>query len=141
MSHGANAEREHMSVGQGLAAGMAVGAAIILTLIGTLQILQGIAAVADDELLVAGPEYTFAFDLTTWGWIHIVVGVAMAVVGISLIAGATWARVVAIVIAALSIVLNFLWLPNYPGWAILIIAFDVMVIWAISAWNPRAIYS
>lgn len=141
MSHNAHADREEMSVKQGLAAGTSVGAAIIMTLIGALQLLQGIAAVAEDEVFVTGQEYLFTFDLTTWGWVHIVVGVVMVIVGIALISGATWARVSAMVIAALSILVNFMWLPYYPGWALAIIALDVVVIWAIATWNPRAVYS
>ncbi|NLE81079.1 MAG: hypothetical protein GX610_16140, partial [Rhodococcus sp.] len=86
-------------------------------------------------------EYLFTFDLTTWGWVHIVVGVVMVIVGIALISGATWARVSAMVIAALSILVNFMWLPYYPGWALAIIALDIVVIWAIATWNPRAVYS
>lgn len=141
MSHNVHAEREEMSVKQGLAAGTSVGAAIIMTLIGALQLLQGIAAVAEDEVFVAGQEYLFTFDLTTWGWVHIVVGVVMVIVGIALISGVTWARVSAMVIAALSILVNFMWLPYYPGWALAIIALDVVVIWAVATWNPRAVYS
>ncbi|MEU5840703.1 hypothetical protein [Rhodococcus sp. NPDC047139] len=141
MSQNVRADREDMSLEQGFAAGTSVGAAIIMILIGVLQFLQGIAAVAEDEVFVRGQEYLFQFDLTTWGWIHIVVGAVVAIVGIALITGATWARVAAIIIAALSILVNFVWLPYYPGWAIAIIALDVVVIWAISTWNPRAVYS
>ncbi|MBF4479295.1 hypothetical protein SAMN02745947_02696 [Rhodococcus rhodochrous J3] len=141
MSHNVHADREEMSIKQGLATGTSVGAAIIMTLIGALQLLQGIAAVAEDEVFVTGQEYLFTFDLTTWGWVHIVVGVVMVIVGIALISGATWARVSAMVIAALSILVNFMWLPYYPGWALAIIALDIVVIWAIATWNPRAVYS
>ncbi|ETT27696.1 DUF7144 family membrane protein [Rhodococcus aetherivorans] len=129
-----------ISVKQGIAAGTSVGAAVIMATVGIVQLLQGIAAVAEDELFVQGPEYTFKFDFTAWGWIHIVLGVVLVVVGIALITGATWARVAAIVVAALSILANFLWLPYYPWWSILIIALDVVVIWAVSTWNPRADY-
>ncbi|UQB73175.1 hypothetical protein KI427_01670 [Rhodococcus ruber] len=125
------------SVKQGVAAGTSIGAAIILTTIGILQIFQGIAAVAEDELFVVGIEYTYKFDFTTWGWIHIVFGVVIVLVGLALFTGATWARVAAIVLAALSILANFMWLPYYPWWSILIIALDVVVIWAVSTWNPR----
>ncbi|MEU2040401.1 DUF7144 family membrane protein [Nocardia niwae] len=124
-------------VEQGIAAGTSIGAAIIMTTIGLLQFFQGIAAVAQDELIVQGPRYTFAFDSTAWGWVHIVVGAVMAATGIALITGVAWARVTAIVIAALSILSNFLWLPYYPWWSTLIIALDVVVIWAISTWNPQ----
>ncbi|QIX48321.1 MULTISPECIES: hypothetical protein [Rhodococcus] len=127
-------------VKQGIAAGTSIGAAIILTTVGILQLLQGIAAVAEDELFVVGQEYTFKFDFTAWGWVHIVAGAVVILVGIALLTGATWARVAAIVIAALSILLNFMWLPYYPWWSILIIALDVVVIWAVSTWNPRLDY-
>lgn len=125
------------SVKQGVAAGTSIGAAIILTTIGILQIFQGIAAVAEDELFVVGIEYTYKFDFTTWGWIHIVLGAVITLVGLVLFTGATWARVAAIVLAALSILANFMWLPYYPWWSILLIALDVVVIWAVSTWNPR----
>ncbi|OOL31473.1 membrane protein [Rhodococcus rhodochrous] len=140
MSEDVRHDQGSISVKQGIAAGTSVGAAVILATVGVVQFFQGIAAVAEDELFVQGQEYTFKFDFTAWGWIHILLGVAMVVVGIALITGATWARVAAIVIAAVSILANFLWLPYYPWWSILIIALDVVVIWAVSTWNPRADY-
>ncbi|MFD6893227.1 hypothetical protein ACFWB0_01590 [Rhodococcus sp. NPDC060086] len=141
MSQSVYADQEDNSVKQGIAAGTSIGAAIIMVTIGTLQFLQGLAAVAEDELFIQGQEYTFKFDFTTWGWIHIALGVVIVAVGIALITGATWARVTAIVIAAISILANFLWLPYYPWWSVLIIALDVVVIWAVSTWHPRADYS
>jgi hypothetical protein len=140
MSQRARADQDGVSVKQGIAAGTSVGAAIIMVTVGIVQLFQGIAAVDEDELFVQGQEYTFKFDFTTWGWVHIVLGVVMIVVGVALITGAMWARVLGIVIAALSILANFLWLPYYPGWSLVIIALDVVVIWAISTWNPRAEY-
>ncbi|MFC7449593.1 DUF7144 family membrane protein [Rhodococcus daqingensis] len=128
---------EESSVKQGAAAGTSMGAAVILVTVGALQVLQGIAAVAEDEVIVVGIEYTYKFDLTSWGWIHIVLGAVVAAVGVALFTGAAWARVSAIVIAALSILANFLWLPYYPWWSVLIIALDVVVIWAVSTWKPE----
>jgi len=107
--------------------------------VGILQFLQGIAAVAENELFVVGVEYTFKFDFTTWGWIHIVFGVVLIVVGLVLLTGATWARMAAIILAALSILANFMWLPYYPWWSVLIIALDIVVIWAVSTWRPAPI--
>ncbi|EME51144.1 hypothetical protein G352_26937 [Rhodococcus ruber BKS 20-38] len=137
VNRGSSAER---SAGQKIATGISVGAAVVLATVGILQLLQGIAAVAEDELFVVGQKYTFEFDLTTWGWIHIVTGAVLIVVGAALLTGATWGRVAAIVVAALSILLNFMWLPYYPWWSILIIALDVVVIWAVSTWDPRLDY-
>ncbi|MFE0749282.1 hypothetical protein [Gordonia sp. NPDC058843] len=133
-------ENDRPPVSQGIAAGTSIGAAIILTVLGVIQLAQGIAAVAEDEVFVRGVEYVYKLDFTTWGWIHVVLGVVMVIVGVALMTGATWARFTAIVIAGLSIIANFLWLPYYPWWSILIIALDIVVIWAVSTWQPKAEY-
>lgn len=90
---------ETTSVKQGVAAGTSIGAAIIMVTVGIIQFCQGIAAVAENEVFVSGVNYVYKFDLTTWGWIHIVLGVLVAAVGLALLTGAGWARVSAIVIA------------------------------------------
>ncbi|WP_280297684.1 DUF7144 family membrane protein [Nocardia neocaledoniensis] len=123
-------------VREGIAAGTSIGAGILLAVVGVLQILQGIAAVANDDLIVVGPAYTYQFDLTAWGWWHIIFGAIAVIVAIGLLAGQTWGRVLAMVIAALSIVANFLWLPYYPWWSILVIILDIVVIWAVATWHP-----
>ncbi|MEV0360216.1 hypothetical protein AB0H71_29585 [Nocardia sp. NPDC050697] len=128
-------ERDH-SLRQGLAAGTSIGAAILLLTVGALSLLEGISAVLEDEIFVAGPEYVYAFDVTTWGWIHIVLGVLLVIAGLGLVTGAGWARVTAIVVAAASIVGNFLWLPWYPWWSVLVIALNVVVIWGVATWRP-----
>ncbi|WP_336087917.1 DUF7144 family membrane protein [Nocardia sp. SSK8] len=123
-------------VRDGIAAGTSIGAGILLAVGGVLQIFQGIAAVAKDDLIVVGPEYSYQFDLTAWGWWHIVIGAIAVLVAIGLLAGQTWGRISAMVIAALSIIANFLWLPYYPWWSILIIVIDIVVIWAVATWRP-----
>ena len=105
--------------------------------VGVLSVLEGIAAVAEDELFVVGVEYVYEFDVTTWGWIHIVLGAVLIISAFGLITGTSSARGLAIAIAALSILANFLWLPYYPWWSILIIALNIVVIWAIATWRPR----
>ncbi|MEV0544962.1 MULTISPECIES: DUF7144 family membrane protein [Nocardia] len=131
-------ETEH-PVRQGFATGTSIGAAVLLLVVGVLSVLQGIAAVAEDDLFVVGIDYVYEFDTTTWGWIHLVGGIVLVLSGVGLLSGATWARIVAVVIASLSIIANFLWLPYYPAWSILIIVLDVVVIWAVTTWNPRAV--
>ncbi|MEV0032906.1 hypothetical protein [Nocardia sp. NPDC050793] len=127
-------------VRQGIAAGTSIGAAILLLTVGVLQIFEGISAVVDDELFVVGVEYVYKFDISTWGWIHIVLGVILVICSIGLMTGSTWGKVAAIVIAALAIIANFLWLPYYPYWSILIIALSIVVIWAVSTWRPADEY-
>ncbi|MBH0776903.1 hypothetical protein IT779_11475 [Nocardia sp. NEAU-351] len=126
-------------VRQGIAAGTSVGAAILLLTVGVLSILEGISAVANDDLIVVGPEYIYQFDTTAWGWVHIVLGAILIICAIGLMTGSTWGKVGAIVIAALTIIANFLWLPYYPWWSILVIALSIVVIWAVSTWNPDTV--
>jgi hypothetical protein len=76
-------------------------------------------------------EYTFEFDVTAWGWIHLLLGAGVAVAGAFLYLGATWARWTAILLVGLSMLTNFMWLPYYPIWGLVILALDVAVVWAI----------
>ncbi|KXF51321.1 hypothetical protein AXA44_15245 [Rhodococcus sp. SC4] len=123
-------------VKQGVAAATSMVAAIVLLTIGILHVLSGVSALMQDDLVVAGPEHIYQFDTTAWGWIHLVLGVIVAAVGVMLFTGATWARVGAMVICALSLLANFLWLPHYPWWSVVMIVLDVFVIWAVATWKP-----
>jgi hypothetical protein len=114
------------------AEGIGIFAGAALLTVGIFQFLEGVAAAAKDDVFVRTSNYVFEFDLTTWGWIHIVLGIIVAVVGGAILAGQRWALVAGIVVAVLSALLNFVWMPYYPFWAILIIAFDIAVIWALS---------
>lgn len=114
------------------AVGLIVFAATVMIIGGVMQALQGLVALLNDTFYVVGEEYVFQFDVTTWGWIHLLLGIVVAVAGFALLQGATWARVVAIVVASVSIIANFLWLPYYPLWSIIIISLGIAVIWALS---------
>ncbi|MET0789093.1 MAG: hypothetical protein ABWY33_07620 [Cellulomonas sp.] len=116
----------------GLAVGLTVFAATMMILIGILHAVQGLVAVANDTFYVVGQEWVFELDVTTWGWIHLVVGALVVVAGVFVLQGAVWARVVGVLVACLSLVLNFVWLPYYPVWSLVIIALDVAVIWALT---------
>jgi hypothetical protein len=112
------------------AVGITVAAGVIMVLSGFLQAMQGLVALFNDEFYVVGEEYIFQFDVTSWGWIHLLMGTVVALAGIGLFHGAVWARTVAVVVASISIIANFLWMPYYPLWSLTVIAFDVFVIWA-----------
>ena len=77
-------------------------------------------------------DYTFDLDTSAWGWIHLIVGAVVFMAGLSLLAGAVWAQVVAITLAVISAVTNFFFIPYYPFWSIVIIALNVWVIWALT---------
>ena len=114
--------------------GIAVFAGLVMIIGGAFQALEGLAAVVNDQWLVVRPEYIFAFDLTAWGVIHLLVGLALLVIGVSLLRGQTWARVAGMVAAVISAIMNFVFLPFSPLWAILIIAVDMLVIWALASY-------
>jgi hypothetical protein len=117
----------------GWAVGFILFAAIMMIMTGVFQALEGLIAIFENEFYVATRNYLFQFDATTWGWIHLVVGLVVAFAGWGLLSGRTWARATAIALAVLSAIANFLFIPYYPFWSLLIIALDVFVIWAIAA--------
>nr|WP_051951920.1 hypothetical protein [Actinacidiphila yeochonensis] len=100
---------------------------------GAVAILEGIAAILKDDVFVAGPHYAYSFNLTSWGWIHLILGILVVLAGIALFGGAVWARFLAIFLAGLSLIANFMWLPRYPFWALILIGIDVFVIWALAS--------
>jgi hypothetical protein len=116
--------------------GWAIGgitfAATMLVLIGIFQAIAGLVAIFDDDFYVVTQNYTFDLDTSAWGWIHLLLGIILVVVGYFLFAGAAWAGVTAIVLAVISAVANFFFIPYYPFWSILVIALDVWVIWALT---------
>jgi hypothetical protein len=117
----------------GAAVGFILFAAIMMIMSGVFQALQGLIAIFENEFYVATRNYTFQFDATTWGWIHLLVGLVVAFAGWGLLSGRTWARTAAIALAVLSAIANFLFIPYYPFWSLLIITLDIFVIWAVAA--------
>jgi len=115
-----------------LAVGVSVFAGTLMVLIGILHAIQGVVALVNDTFFVVGAKWTFSFDVTTWGWIHLLVGIVVAFAGFFVFRGAVWARTVGVLLAVVSAVANFTWLPYYPVWALVVIALDVLVIWALT---------
>ena len=116
-----------------VAVGVAVFAAAMLMMSGLAAALNGVAALINDTFFVKVEGYIYAFDATTWGWIHLLLGAAFVVVGVFIVMGQPWAYLVGIVLAGLNGLLNFLWLPVAPLWAVLFIAIDVLIIWALAS--------
>ncbi|WP_108496412.1 hypothetical protein [Promicromonospora sp. AC04] len=112
-------------------------AGTVLITVAVFQVLQGIAAVAADDVYVTGIEYVYQLDVTSWGWIHIVVGVLALVAGAGVLARQTWAYVTGIILAVVASLANFAFLPYYPIWSLVILAFNIAVIWALSSLLAR----
>ena len=108
----------------------------MLITVAAFQILEGIAAIAEDSFFVTGVKYTFEFDVTAWGWIHLIIGIVAVAAGLGIVAGQAWGLLVGIVIATIGAVSSFAFMPYYPFWSIVVIAFNVLVIWALARSSP-----
>jgi hypothetical protein len=107
-------------------------AGVMLFMMGIMQLLQGLSAVRNDDVFASAPDYAFALDLTTWGWIHLVIAAAAMVVGSAVIAHQTWGLVAGMLVAVLIAVANFLFVPQSTSWPLAMLALSVAVIWAFS---------
>lgn len=114
------------------ALGISVFVAAMLLLAGAAQFFIGLAGVINDEVFAKVSGYIFRFDATVWGWIHMILGVLFILIGWFVLRAASWAIWTAIGLAVVNGVLNIVWLPSQPFWAIVLIAIDVVVIWALA---------
>jgi hypothetical protein len=112
--------------------GIGLFAATVMVTVGLFQIFEGISAILNDDVYAKTPNYVFHFDLTTWGWIQLLIGILVAGTGVALIARQRWALIAGVVLAMLSALANFMFLPYYPLWSLVIIALDVAVAWALA---------
>ncbi|MEU7628821.1 hypothetical protein AB0C34_02395 [Nocardia sp. NPDC049220] len=111
---------------------MTIFAGVLILVAGVLHVLTAIAAIAGRDIFVVTEDQVFLVDVTAWGWIHLVLAVLMVSAGVGIVTGKTWGYLAGIVLAALSIVDNFLFASIYPFWALVLIAVDVLVIWALA---------
>jgi hypothetical protein len=116
----------------GWAIGGVTFAGVMMIMIGSFQAITGLVAIFDDGFYVVTQNYTFDFDTTAWGWIHLLLGALVLLAGIYLFRGATWAAAVAIVLAVISAIANFFFIPYYPFWSLLMIAMAIWVIWSLT---------
>ncbi len=108
-------------------------AGLMMILLGTFHAIQGLVALFQDEyFLVAKSGLVVHVDYTTWGWAHLILGIVIALAGISLFTGKVWARVLGVLIVMISAVVNIGFLAAYPIWSALMIAVDILIIWALT---------
>jgi hypothetical protein len=116
-------------------AGWIVFTSTVLIVVGALDAIEGLIAVIRDNYYALHGNQLIVFDTTTWGWIMLIWGALLVLVGLALWTGAGWARWTAIVLAAINLIGQLGWLGNtaYPLWALVIIALDVIIIYALTA--------
>jgi hypothetical protein len=115
------------------AVGWAGFAGVMLIIIGVFDIVQGLVAIVNDDFYVITQEWVFKFDVTTWGWIHLILGIILIASGIGIFSANVAARTVGVIGAGLAMIVNFAWLPYYPVWSTIVIAICIAIIWALTA--------
>ena len=114
-------------------------AGLVMVLVGTINAIEGLAAIVEDDVFVTtGQGGLLVFDLTTWGWVHLLIGALQILAGLALFSGATWARITAIVLVMLSVIGHIAWLNAQPVWSVIVIVLDLLVLWALVVHGDEA---
>ncbi|MFD5236654.1 DUF7144 family membrane protein [Streptomyces tendae] len=116
--------------------GASVFAGAVMMLSGPLSILMGASGIARDNLFAAS-RYAYRFDLTAWGWIHIVVGLALVIAGMGVVTNKSWGRGAGAAVAGISLITQFMFVPYYPLWAIPVMTLDLFIIFALTRFQVR----
>jgi hypothetical protein len=112
--------------------GWVVFASFMMIIAGSFQAIEGLVAIFDDGFYhVTESGLVVNVDYSVWGWTHLLLGALLIICGIGVLAGNIVARVVAILLAGLSALVNLVFLEAYPIWGILIITVDVLVIYSL----------
>jgi len=114
-------------------AGWVVFAGTLMIMLGMFHAIQGVVALFNDEYFLVGSSgLTLQLDYSAWGWVHLIGGAVVLLAGIGVLAGQMWARVVGVLLAVVSAVANFAFIAAYPVWSSIMIAMDVLIIFALT---------
>ena len=116
-----------------MAVGLTYFAAVMMIMIGLFHAMNGFMAIVHKLFFHVPPNYVFAFNVSTWGWIHLIVGIVILLAGFGVLAGSVFARTIGVILALISAIAGFAYIPYYPVMAIVFIAVDILVIWALTA--------
>jgi len=113
--------------------GMVIFAGVMLVMLGGFQAMEGIVAIIRDEYyMVTRNGLVIDLDYTAWGWTHLIAGTIVAAAGVALFSGKMWARVIGVILASVSLLVNFAFIAAYPFWSTIIIAMDIFIILALT---------
>ena len=113
--------------------GWVIFAGVMMLMIGFLNFFYGLAAVLNDEVVVVGGHGAIIADLTTWGWVTMIIAVILALTGGGLLSGAEWARWVGVFVVAVNAIEQVWIFPAAPLWAFIVILLDVVIIYNLTA--------
>ncbi len=117
----------------GWAVGLTALAGFLMLMLGSWWIIAGFVGIVNDDFFVVTQEWIFEFSRSSWGWTHLILGIVVLLAGFGLFTGAVWARTVGVILAVISGLVAFAWLPCYQVWAILFVTLSVFTVWALTA--------
>jgi hypothetical protein len=119
--------------------GWAAFAGVLMFIVGSLDALWGLGGILNDDVVVVGGEGAIIADVTTWGWVHLILGLLIALTGIGLLVGNEAARWAGVFFVAVNAISQIVWFPAAPLWAFLLIILDVTIIYQLTArWSAQA---
>ena len=130
---------EARGTGKDSYSGWAAFAGVVMFLVGSLNAIWGLAAILNDDVVVVGGHGAIIADITTWGWVHLILGSLVALTGLGLLTGNSGARLAGIFLLTVNAVAQVVWFPAAPLWSFLIIVLDVVIIYQLTArWDRQA---
>ncbi|PXY25929.1 hypothetical protein DI005_01170 [Prauserella sp. PE36] len=112
--------------------GWIIFAGVMLLLVGFFQAIEGLVAIFDDGYYLVGADgLVVNVDYDVWGWLHLGFGVVAVLTALGLMTGNKVARIVGVILAGLSAIINLAFIAAYPVWSLVVIAVNVLVIYAI----------
>ncbi|KIF75624.1 hypothetical protein QR77_20390 [Streptomyces sp. 150FB] len=118
--------------------GGALFAGVVMVISGATDILQGVVALKNDAFLNGVTGYAYTFNVSSWGYVHVILGGLIALAGIGILMKSQIARFVGIALAAINLVGQFMYLPHQPVWAVVGMALSAFAIWALTTQNRMA---
>lgn len=106
-------------------------AAFMMMLVGFMGIFEGLTAILKDNFYLVTNNYLINVDVTTWGWVHLILSLIIVLAAFAVLSGKVWGRAIGVLLALISAVVNMAWIPYYPWWSILIVTVNVVVIYAL----------
>lgn len=108
-------------------------AGVVMIVMGAFHAIQGLVALFKQEYFVIGENgLLVSTSYDAWGWTHLIVGIIVVLAGFALLSGQTWARVLAVVLAVVSALANIAFIGAYPFWSLIMIALDVLIVYAVT---------
>jgi hypothetical protein len=113
--------------------GWIIFAGVVMITLGAFHIIDGLVALFErGYYLVTSTRLVLHVSFTAWGWAHLALGVLFVLVGLGVLTGRLWARVVGIVLAVISAIVNLAFIAAYPVWGVILIALDIVIIYALA---------